>query len=176
MQRGASRSPHRRARVDYGPVSVWVGGDEGTRTPDPCDANAVLSQLSYIPTESAKYTDEVSGLPPSASTGEAKFRPTALAALGGALIEGCGSPKRSNSAPWMLRPSSSQTDSGWYRLARRAPDRGRGRLPHQLSRGAFCSSCPQNQPGVRGSDRSAAPRTWPAGRRRRSARWRSSGC
>ena len=26
------------------------GGDEGTRTPDPCDANAVLSQLSYIPT------------------------------------------------------------------------------------------------------------------------------
>ena len=26
------------------------GGDEGTRTPDPRDANAVLSQLSYIPT------------------------------------------------------------------------------------------------------------------------------
>ena len=29
------------------------GGDEGTRTPDPRDANAVLSQLSYIPNESA---------------------------------------------------------------------------------------------------------------------------
>ena len=28
----------------------WVGGDEGTRTPDPRDANAVLFQLSYIPT------------------------------------------------------------------------------------------------------------------------------
>ena len=28
------------------------GGDEGTRTPDPRDANAVLSQLSYIPTRS----------------------------------------------------------------------------------------------------------------------------
>jgi hypothetical protein len=27
-----------------------AGGDEGTRTPDPRDANAVLSQLSYIPT------------------------------------------------------------------------------------------------------------------------------
>ena len=26
------------------------GGDEGTRTPDLCDANAALSQLSYIPT------------------------------------------------------------------------------------------------------------------------------
>jgi hypothetical protein len=26
------------------------GGDEGTRTPDPRDANAVLFQLSYIPT------------------------------------------------------------------------------------------------------------------------------
>ena len=25
------------------------GGDRGIRTPDPCDANAVLSQLSYIP-------------------------------------------------------------------------------------------------------------------------------
>jgi hypothetical protein len=30
------------------------GGDEGTRTPDPRDANAVLSQLSYIPTERAE--------------------------------------------------------------------------------------------------------------------------
>jgi hypothetical protein len=29
---------------------TWDGGDEGTRTPDPRDANAVLSQLSYIPT------------------------------------------------------------------------------------------------------------------------------
>jgi hypothetical protein len=28
------------------------GGDEGTRTPDPRDANAVLFQLSYIPTRS----------------------------------------------------------------------------------------------------------------------------
>ncbi len=28
------------------------GGDEGTRTPDPRDANAVLFQLSYIPTGS----------------------------------------------------------------------------------------------------------------------------
>ena len=27
-----------------------IGGDEGTRTPDPRDANAVLFQLSYIPT------------------------------------------------------------------------------------------------------------------------------
>ena len=28
---------------------VTLGGDRGIRTPDPCDANAVLSQLSYIP-------------------------------------------------------------------------------------------------------------------------------
>ncbi len=33
-----------------GDVTRWGGGDEGTRTPDPRDANAVLSQLSYIPT------------------------------------------------------------------------------------------------------------------------------
>ena len=26
-----------------------VGGDRGIRTPDLCDANAALSQLSYIP-------------------------------------------------------------------------------------------------------------------------------
>jgi hypothetical protein len=31
-------------------MTAGGGGDEGTRTPDPCDANAVLSQLSYIPT------------------------------------------------------------------------------------------------------------------------------
>src|SRR5688572_15445641 len=30
------------------------GGDEGTRTPDPRDANAVLSQLSYIPTRTTR--------------------------------------------------------------------------------------------------------------------------
>jgi hypothetical protein len=29
--------------------SNLYGGDRGIRTPDPCDANAVLSQLSYIP-------------------------------------------------------------------------------------------------------------------------------
>ena len=34
-------------------AAVWMrgGGDEGTRTPDPRDANAVLFQLSYIPTD-----------------------------------------------------------------------------------------------------------------------------
>ena len=32
------------------------GGDEGTRTPDPRDANAVLSQLSYIPTGRREYS------------------------------------------------------------------------------------------------------------------------
>jgi hypothetical protein len=31
-----------------------VGGDEGTRTPDPRDANAVLFQLSYIPTRASR--------------------------------------------------------------------------------------------------------------------------
>ena len=33
--------------------STWDGGDEGTRTPDPRDANAVLFRLSYIPTYQA---------------------------------------------------------------------------------------------------------------------------
>ena len=28
----------------------YFGGDRGIRTPDLCDANAALSQLSYIPT------------------------------------------------------------------------------------------------------------------------------
>jgi hypothetical protein len=38
-------------KAPVGPISCSrVGGDEGTRTPDPRDANAVLSQLSYIPT------------------------------------------------------------------------------------------------------------------------------
>jgi hypothetical protein len=30
-------------------MKVVVGGDEGTRTPDPLLAKEVLSQLSYIP-------------------------------------------------------------------------------------------------------------------------------
>ena len=31
------------------PLSAVIGGDRGIRTPDLCDANAALSQLSYIP-------------------------------------------------------------------------------------------------------------------------------
>jgi hypothetical protein len=36
-------------------IEGGIGGDEGTRTPDPCDANAVLSQLSYIPRAGRVY-------------------------------------------------------------------------------------------------------------------------
>ena len=44
------------------------GGDEGTRTPDPRDANAVLSQLSYIPNGPAQmaggeYSKGTGGFP-----------------------------------------------------------------------------------------------------------------
>jgi hypothetical protein len=31
-------------------LGEWFGGDRGIRTPHLCDANAALSQLSYIPT------------------------------------------------------------------------------------------------------------------------------
>ena len=66
------RSFIRRIEVDKGQVSIYYilplppdekdreqmgvlpivtsGGDRGIRTPDLCDANAALSQLSYIPT------------------------------------------------------------------------------------------------------------------------------
>ena len=39
------------------------GGDEGTRTPDPRDANAVLSQLSYIPTDGGEYSKGLRAFP-----------------------------------------------------------------------------------------------------------------
>ena len=56
-----ARGAHRfRAVIALAPSTAWAraaqhrtrrfGGDEGTRTPDPRDANAVLFQLSYIPT------------------------------------------------------------------------------------------------------------------------------
>jgi hypothetical protein len=41
----ALASPQPTAVLD----SVRLGGDRGTRTPNLCDANAALSQLSYIP-------------------------------------------------------------------------------------------------------------------------------
>src|SRR5215204_3685054 len=50
------------------------GGDEGTRTPDPCDANAVLSQLSYIPTgsESIEARASKTAVAPSTARGQQK--------------------------------------------------------------------------------------------------------
>ena len=53
---GAESNRHSRRRRFYRPLGsppaqpTHDGGDEGTRTPDLRDANAVLSQLSYIPT------------------------------------------------------------------------------------------------------------------------------
>jgi hypothetical protein len=35
-----------------GSRAVTLGGDRGIRTPNLCDANAALSQLSYIPSNS----------------------------------------------------------------------------------------------------------------------------
>ncbi len=56
---GAESNCHSRRRGFYRPLGSppaqptrCGGGDEGTRTPDPRDANAVLFQLSYIPTRS----------------------------------------------------------------------------------------------------------------------------
>src|SRR5262245_36513413 len=37
------------------PAEMW-GGDEGTRTPNPCLAKAVLCQLSYVPRKPVQGT------------------------------------------------------------------------------------------------------------------------
>ena len=63
--RGGIEPPQPKARVlqtlglTTCPTDPRSGGDEGTRTPDPRDANAVLSQLSYIPTAAAPGTIRV---------------------------------------------------------------------------------------------------------------------
>ena len=45
---GQSETPGRKGESGvFG--AYFVGGDEGTRTPDPNTASVVLSQLSYIP-------------------------------------------------------------------------------------------------------------------------------
>jgi hypothetical protein len=48
---GATRTPDTRFRKPllYPPELQGLGGDRGTRTPNLRDANAALSQLSYIP-------------------------------------------------------------------------------------------------------------------------------
>ena len=56
--------------MDQSLSTKWgVGGDEGTRTPDPRDANAVLFQLSYIPTERASRAFQALGDRSQDSTG-----------------------------------------------------------------------------------------------------------
>ncbi len=42
--------------------SFRSSGDEGTRTPGPCLAKAVLSQLSYIPIKAVSYQSSASSL------------------------------------------------------------------------------------------------------------------
>ncbi len=46
-----------RVIINYDPPSPKgsFSGDRGIRTPDLCDANAALSQLSYIPTDTELY-------------------------------------------------------------------------------------------------------------------------
>jgi hypothetical protein len=61
-------SPTSGSRRKAADVGRWGGGDEGTRTPDPRDANAVLSQLSYIPNGPAQmaggeYSKGLEGFP-----------------------------------------------------------------------------------------------------------------
>ena len=61
-----------------GVVLRWRGGgDEGTRTPDPRDANAVLFQLSYIPTGAIAHEA------PTGAQSVAEARPTSRPAEAG---------------------------------------------------------------------------------------------
>ena len=70
---------------------VTTGGDRGIRTPNLCDANAALSQLSYIPTDSILANPEFQG--------QARFSPDRQAGP-----EGCrrrrGGRSRRDKPPW----------------------------------------------------------------------------
>ncbi len=72
-----------------------VGGDEGTRTPDPRDANAVLFQLSYIPIGSDGARAEA-GPGAECSTGHRRFPAISR--------RQAGRPRgRSRADPWLAR-------------------------------------------------------------------------
>ena len=54
------------------------GGDEGTRTPGLCDANAALFQLSYIPTERGRWPLGWRSIPPALREGPPSPRARSL--------------------------------------------------------------------------------------------------
>ena len=59
-----------------GSGAVTIGGDRGIRTPNLCDANAALSQLSYIPSNSILAKLKIRGQA-SRPPGLTKGRPAA---------------------------------------------------------------------------------------------------
>ena len=48
--------------MEFRPVVLGSGGDEGDRTPDLSIANAALSHLSYIPTKTTAGTPSTDGM------------------------------------------------------------------------------------------------------------------
>ena len=167
------RARDRGAEARYRRGRWRVGGDEGTRTPDPRDANAVLFQLSYIPTgrSSAEPAAARATVPKCSTRPVARTPPGTLPRCPIGLVTRARSPRSVGARRTSRRAFAGRRLGSLRGDARRAARRS---LAHRRPRARSAGSRLPDRPDDDPDRRRARRRSWPPAPTCRSSRLSAS--